>query len=145
MGKTYHNSYQKKKEFDEHVEYSPEYEQKIIKQLKSYKYAPTYSFEKAFENSHNSDYSHTTLSTELSCKDVQRKHSRHPNKKGHSTLTKEFKGTNVGGIKFWRHSFGERHDKSDRMKVWRGYSAGVRRSIMKRNDQKLIEEELNKD
>ena len=146
MSKTYHNTHQMKREiFDGAIEYSPEFKEKLDKELKEREYSGNYTYEKAYENTHKVDASNTTLSADKDWNDVNRKNSRHPNKKKHPTLSREFKGTNEGGIRVWRHRLGNRDDKSDRMKGWRHRSARTRRTIMKRNDQKLIDEELNKD
>lgn len=143
MSKTYHTRYKMRKEFDEEFEYSPEFEESLVKNLKNNKYSSTYSFEKMFEDSHEVDVSHTTFVTGTTWGNVNRIYSRHPNKKKHPTLSKEFKGTSPGGIKDWRSRFGERNDKSDRMKSWRISGCGIRRAVMKMNNKKLIEEELN--
>ena len=143
MSKTYYNRHQMRKENDGIIEYSPEFEEKLIKSLKKREYSDSYTYEDDLKRSHRVDVSNTLSSSEIDWLDINRKNSRHPNKRKHSTLTREFKGTGANEIKYWRFRMGQRTDKSDRMGGWRHISSHARRTAMKRNDQRLIEEELN--
>lgn len=64
----------------------------------------------------------------------------------HNSLTKEFNGIDgCGPIKAWRNLIDRRDYKSDRNKGVRKIMTQKRRTVMKRNTEKLINEQIYED
>ena len=69
--------------------------------------------------------------------------TRHPNKKRRTnSLSKEFHTTDTPNPKNWKNRFGDAYDKSSRDHLVRYEMAKIRRTRLKEQTRKLINEEL---
>ena len=72
--------------------------------------------------------------------DVDIRFSRHPNAHKNKSLQKEFKHTR-NKMQWWKFRFGERDEKSDRLKRIRKAGSKSRRNALKRITKDIINKE----
>lgn len=83
------------------------------------------------------DMTHTTCSP-----DAYQLTTRHPNKKKHHSLNREFGKNGLPNISNWKSRYGESPDKSSRNHLVRREIAQIRRRKIKRETKKIIEESI---
>lgn len=73
--------------------------------------------------------------------DIDIRFSRHPDAHKNKSLQKEFKHIAKNKMQSWRFRFGERDEKSDRLKRIRKAGSKSRRNALKRITKDIINEE----
>jgi len=81
------------------------------------------------------DYTHTTDSDNI---DRYRECTRHPNKKRHSVLNKEFSKFGIRKTKNYRNPYGEVDYRSFRLRLNKSTANGKRRAKLKEETYELI-------
>lgn len=75
--------------------------------------------------------------------DIGIRFSRHPDAHKNKSLQKEFKHITKNKMQSWRFRFGERDEKSDRLKRIRKTGGKSRRNALKKITKTIIDEETN--